>query len=115
MIAPLAKCMDWSAVQAMTLMGRAYAASPRLEEAVKFLNGPDFIPAESRLARVEFNGDIQFRFATPRPCESPKNNIFHGRLSRAGDGGRKRPAIFLLPGYNAPASYRIRFPLIARR
>src|SRR5690348_16177412 len=79
MITAFAKLMDWSAVQTMTLMGRTYADSPRLEEALQFLKGPDFIPAESRSARLEFNGDIEFRFATPRPCEFAENNVVHGR------------------------------------
>ena len=44
MIAPLAKLMDWLAIQAVTLIMPAQAADPRLEEALAFLNGPEFIP-----------------------------------------------------------------------
>jgi hypothetical protein len=39
MIAPLAKLLDWSAVQAATLMllANVYRNNPRLEEALEFL------------------------------------------------------------------------------
>ena len=57
MIAPLAKFIDWSAIQILTLrMPPPDGRNPRLEEALQFLKGPDFIPAESQPARVEFNG-----------------------------------------------------------
>jgi hypothetical protein len=61
MIAPPAKFIDWSVLQI------GYAMLPRsvwretvnerdlkLEQAVQFLNGPDFILAESQPARIEF-------------------------------------------------------------
>ena len=50
MIAPLAKVLDWSAVQATTLMLPAnfYRNDPRLEEALEFLNGPESFPNESQ-------------------------------------------------------------------
>jgi hypothetical protein len=59
MIAPLAKFIDWSALQ------MAYVVAPlrhvpkpkwKLEEALEFLNGPDFIPAASNAAQIEFDG-----------------------------------------------------------
>jgi hypothetical protein len=65
MIAPLAKLIDCSALQ------RAYVVAPlryapeskrRLAEALEFLNGPDFIPAASDPARIEFEGPRHFRF-----------------------------------------------------
>jgi hypothetical protein len=114
-IAPLAKLMDWSAVQAMTLMGRAYAENPRLEETLQFLNGLDFIPAESQPAQIEFNGSLDFHFPTPRPCDFAVNNVVEGRLYRCGERWQERPVIILLPGHNDSASYKLRFPLIARR
>src|SRR5579862_3089470 len=115
MIASLANLMDWSAVQAMTLMGRAYAENPRLEGAIQFLKGPDFIPAESQPAQIEFNGSIHFHFPTPRPCDFAVNNVVHGRLYRCGERWREQPVIILLAGYNDSLSYQFRFPLIARR
>jgi len=115
MIAPLAKLLDWSAVQTMTLMGRAYAENPRLEEAIQLLNGPDFIPSDNQSAQVKFNGALHFTFPTPRPCKFTENNVVHGRLYHGAERWRERPVIILLPGYNDSASYRLRFPLIARR
>jgi len=53
MIAPLEKLIDWSAIQLMTLMMPAHEHNPRLEEAVQFLKGPDFVPADSRPAQLE--------------------------------------------------------------
>jgi hypothetical protein len=48
MFAPLAKFLDWYAIQILTIrwppvVGR----NLRLEEALQFLKGADFIPAES--------------------------------------------------------------------
>src|SRR5208282_3604475 len=60
MIAPLAKFLDWSAIQLMTLMMPAIEHKPRLEEAVQFLNGPDFVPVYSQLAQVEFKDSLHF-------------------------------------------------------
>jgi hypothetical protein len=49
MIAPLAKLMDWSAIQAVTLMMPPDCMQrPRLEEALEFLKVPEFIPNESQ-------------------------------------------------------------------
>ena len=51
MIAPMAKLLDWLAIQLVwgvrvnsLLKLQTPAASPKLEEALQFLNGPDFIP-----------------------------------------------------------------------
>jgi len=114
MIAPLAKFMDWSSIQLMTLMMPAVKSDWRLEEALRFLKGPDFVPADSQPALVEFEGPLHCRFPTPQPCEFPENNVVHGRLYRCGEQWRERPVIVLLPGYNDSASYDLRFPLIAR-
>jgi pimeloyl-ACP methyl ester carboxylesterase len=115
MIEPLAKFMDWWAIQAATLMMPANDLNSRLEEALQFLKGPDFIPVESQPARVEFDGARRFRFPTPRPCEFAENNVVHGRLYRTSEQWQQRPVIILLPGWNDSATYKLRFPLIARR
>jgi hypothetical protein len=65
MIARLAKFMDWSAIQ--------------------FLKGPDFVPAESQPARLEFTSAREFRFPTPRPSEFAENNFVCGRLYRCAE------------------------------
>ena len=58
MIAPLARFIDWLAIQVLPMLcPRDDERNPRLEEALHFLKGPDFIPAESQPARVEFNHD----------------------------------------------------------
>jgi len=115
MIASLAKLMDWSAIQIVAMMKPATAHNPRLKEAVQFLKGPDFLPTESQLARVEGNGSLHFRFPTPRPCNFTENNTVHGRLYRGPERWQERPVIILLHGWGDSASYKLRFPLIARR
>jgi pimeloyl-ACP methyl ester carboxylesterase len=115
MIAPLAKWMDWSAIQIVAMMTPANAYNPRLEEALHFLKGPDFVPADSQPAQVEFNGPLRFRFPTPRPCDFTENNVVYGRLYPCPDRWQERPVIILLPGWNDSASYQLRFPLLARR
>ena len=115
MIAPLAKLMDWSAIQVVALMMPADAYNPRLEEALQFLKGPDFVPTDSQPAQVEFNGSLHFRFPTPRPCEFAENNVVHGRLYRCPERWQERPVLILLPGWNDSASYKLRFPLLAHR
>jgi pimeloyl-ACP methyl ester carboxylesterase len=114
MIAPLEKLIDWSAVQVMTLMMPAKEYDWRLEEALRFLKGPDFVLADNQSAQVEFNGPVHFRFPTPRRCDFAENNVAHGRLYRCSKRWQERPVIILLPGYNDSASYQIRFPLLAR-
>ncbi|HSY17580.1 MAG TPA: alpha/beta fold hydrolase [Candidatus Acidoferrales bacterium] len=116
MIAPLAKFIDWSALQAMTWRTpRDNGQSPRLEEALQFLKGPDFIPATSQPAQLEFNDSLHFRFPTPRPCGFAENNVVYGRLYRADGNWQERPAIILLHGWNSAPSHHVRFPLLARR
>jgi hypothetical protein len=86
MIAPLAKLIDWSAIQVPAMwMPCIDGRNPRLEEALKCLKGPDFIPAESQPARVEFNGPLHFRLPTPRPGDFAENNVVHGRLYRGAE------------------------------
>ena len=117
MIAPLAKLQDWLAIQAVTVMQPAKAKdhNPRLEEALQFLKGPDFIPAESQSAQVEFSGPHDFQFPTPRPCHLTGNNLACGRLYRGGERWQERPAVVLLHGAGGVPDYDFRFPLIARR
>lgn len=116
MIAPLAKLIDWSAIQVLTMRTPpADGRSPRLEEALQFLKGPDFIPAESQPARVEFKPDesgLHFRFPTPRPCDFAENNVVYGRLYRCADRWQERPAIVLLHGGGDFLNHRFRFPFI---
>jgi hypothetical protein len=116
MIAPLAKFIDWSALQlAYVVAGLRHAPRPKwkLEESLEFLNGPDFIPAASDPAQIEFDGPRHFKFSTPRPCEFAENNVVHGRLYRCAERWQERPVIILLDG-NPAVGYHTGFPLIAR-
>jgi pimeloyl-ACP methyl ester carboxylesterase len=119
MIAPLAKLMDWSAVQVLTVLMPSYnLQNPRLEEALEFLKRPECIPDESQPARVEFGPDasgMHFRFSTPRPGDFVENNIVYGRLYRCAGRWQERPAIILLHGSGGFPDYHFRFPLMARR
>jgi dienelactone hydrolase len=131
MTAPLAKFIDWSIEQVRTRpgffqSGESYAneASWRLDEAIQFLKGPDFIPAASDPARIEFNPDklgVHFHFPTPQSCDCAENNVVHGRFYRCAERWEKLPAIILLPGgriiqsSSGSFSYRFGYPLIARR
>ncbi|WP_040549431.1 alpha/beta hydrolase family protein [Pedosphaera parvula] len=119
MIAPLAKFIDWSVLQTGSAMFPKSLREPgpglKLEEAVRFLKGPDFIPAESPPAKVQFDDALHFRFPTPRPSKFPENNVVYGRLYRCGERWRERPAIILLHGGVDPIHYRFGFPLIARQ
>jgi len=124
-IAPLAKFIDRSALQI------AYAMLPqslwrehanerdlKLEQAVQFLNGPDFMPAESQPAQPDFGPDApggRFRFPTPRPCEFAENNVVHGRLYRCADAWQARPVIVLLHGGGDFPGNQFGFHLFARR
>jgi pimeloyl-ACP methyl ester carboxylesterase len=116
MLAPFAKLIDWCAIQATS---RRIAGidnrNLRLDEAVQFLKGPDFIPEEIKPAQVEFDDSLHFRFPTPRPTEFSENNIAYGRLYRCADHWQERPAIVLLHGWNSVLSHRFRFPWIAGR
>jgi pimeloyl-ACP methyl ester carboxylesterase len=117
MIAPLAKFIDWSALQmAYVVAPLRHAPRPKwkLEEALEFLNGPDFIPAASDPAQMEFSLLRDFKFSSPRPCEDEENNIVYGRLYRCAERWQERPVIILLDG--SPAfGYHTVLPWIARR
>ena len=58
MIAPLAKLMDWSAVQLMTLMMPAKEYDWRLEEALRFLKGPNVVSTDIRYRENKFIGNM---------------------------------------------------------
>jgi len=93
----------------------------RLEEAFRFLTGPEFIPAESQPAPVQFDGGVDFRFASPRPSAYEENNIAYGRLYRCAERWQERPVILLLHGgglmrgRKSSLGYRFVFPATARR
>jgi len=125
MIAPLAKLMDWSVLQVGYAMlpqsmwrEAANEGDLKLEQAVQFLNGPDFIPAESQPAQLDFGPDAsggRFRFPTPRPCEFAENNVVHGGLYRCADAWQERPVIVLLHGGGDFPGHQLGFHLFARR
>jgi pimeloyl-ACP methyl ester carboxylesterase len=83
----------------------------KLTEAIEFLNGPNFIPAESKPAELEFKSKIHFKFPSPRPCEFAENNIVHGRLYRRAKDWQKFPTIILLHGGGDFLGHRYGFPL----
>src|SRR5215210_4372032 len=116
MIAPLAKFIDWSALQIVYAIALRNVPRPKwkLEEALEFLNGPDFIPAASDPARIEFDGLRDFKFPTPRPGEVTENNIVYGRLYRCAERWQERPVIILLDGAFG-VGYHTVIPLLARR
>ena len=125
MIAPLAKFIDRSVLQIGYAMlpqsmwrEAANERDLKLEQAVQFLNGPDFIPAESQPAQLDFDPDAsvgRFRFPTPRPCEFAENNVVHGRLYRCADAWQERPVIVLLHGGGDFPGNQFGFHLFARR
>jgi hypothetical protein len=117
MIAPLAKFIDWSVLQmAYAFVGLRHVPKPqwKLEEALEVLNGPDFIPAASDPAQIEFDGPRHFNFPTPRPSKDEENNIVYGRLYRCAERWQERPVIVLLDGSPA-VGYHSALPLLARR
>ncbi len=125
MIAPLAKFIDRSVLQIGYAMlpqsmwrEAANERDLKLEQAVQFLNGPDFIPAESQPAQLDFGPDApggRFRFSTPRPCEFAENNVVHGRLYRCADAWQKTPVIVGLHGGGDFPGHQLAFHLFARR
>jgi hypothetical protein len=117
MIAPLAQFIDWSALQlAYAVVGLRHVPRPKwkLEQALEFLNGPDFMPAASDPARIEFDAPQHFIFPTPRPGKVEENNTVYGRLYRCAERWHERPVIILLDGYPAVGYYSA-FPWLARR
>src|SRR5437667_2481814 len=123
MFAPLAQLIDWLFIQ--TLFVRIPPIDERVlrqEEALQFLNGPDFIPTENQPAKVEFDtSGLNFRFPTPRPGAFVENNVVHGWLYRCERRWQEHPVIILLHGGdlmrggNDSIGYRFRQPVTARR
>ena len=113
MIAPLAEFIDWYFLQVLWVLPsfrQCARGDSELMEAVEFLNGPDFIPAESKPAELEFTSNIHFTFPSPRPCEFAENNIVHGRLYRRAKDWQKLPTLILLHGGSDCLNHRYRFP-----
>jgi pimeloyl-ACP methyl ester carboxylesterase len=119
MIAPLAKLIDWCAIQVTSRrVPKIDNLNLRLDEALHFLKGSDFIPAESKPAQIQFNphnAGLHFLFPTPRPSQFAENNVVYGRLYRCASDWQERPTIVLLHGWNSVLSHRLRFPWIAHR
>ena len=103
MIAPLAKFIDWSVLQAgyamlspSVLRESTNERDLKLEQAVQFLNGPDFIPAESQPAQLDFGPDalgVRFRFPRRDHASSRKTMSFMAGYTVARTPGRKgRPS-----------------------
>jgi dienelactone hydrolase len=116
MIAPLAKLIEWALVQHnFRRMPHPEGQNLRLDEAIEFLNGPDFMPAESQPAQLVFDNASGFHFPTPRPGAFAENNVVYGHFYRCSERWRERPAIILLHGRNDSNRYRLIFPRIARR
>ena len=81
--------MDWAAVQIVAMMKPADEFNnPRLEEALQFLKGPDFIPTDSRPAQVDFNGAFHFRFPRLAHANSSKTTWFMAGFTAARNDGR---------------------------
>ena len=115
MIAPLAKFIDWYALQVAAMLPsirKCARGDSKLTEAIEFLNGPNFIPAESKPAEHEFKSKIHFTFPSPRPCGFAENNVVHGRLYRRANDWQKFPTIILLHGGGDFLNHRYRFPLM---
>jgi pimeloyl-ACP methyl ester carboxylesterase len=125
MIASLAKFIDWSVLQIGCAMlpqsmwrESVHERDPKLEQAVQFLNGPDFIPAESQPAQLDFIPDApggRFRFPSPRPGGFAENDVVHGRLYRCADAWQERPVIVSLHGGGDFPGHQFGFHLFARR
>ena len=114
MIAPLSKLIEWTSVQhSFRRMPHPDGQNLRLDEAIQFLNGPDFMPAESQPAQLVFDNASGFHFPTPRPGAFAENNVVYGHLYRCSERWRERPTIILLHGRNDSSSYRLLFPKIA--
>jgi dienelactone hydrolase len=117
MISPLAKLVDWLTIQIVTMRRPPIdGGNQRLEEALRFMNGPDFIPTESQPAQVKLDFTGQFCFPTPQPCEFAENNTVYGRLYPCAERWQERPVVVLLHGGGkyAIVAYRYLFPIIAR-
>ena len=119
MLSALAKALDWAAIQVLSRrIPSTGSGGLRIDEALEFLNGTNFIPAQSEPAQIEFDAgepESHFHFPTPRPGERAENNMVYGQLYRSAKAWREKPAVILLHGWNSGLSYRFRFPWTARR
>ncbi len=117
MLAPLAKFIDWCGLQiwwAVRLKSvHQWVANSKLEEALQFLTGQDFVPAANIAARIEFDDVKHFRFPSPKLSRSAENNTVYGRLYRCREHWQERPVIVLLHGGGGDPDYHFRFPFIA--
>jgi len=86
-----------------------------LDEAQHLLENLNLSPADTKPAAIEFDGPINFRFASPRPSEHAVNNLVHGRLYRCDDEWRRKPVILMLHGWNDHLNHRFFFPRHARQ
>src|SRR5262245_31418768 len=75
MIAPLAQLIEWAFVQATFTRMPHPDGNLGLDEAIQFLHGPDFMPAESQPAQLVFDNASDFHFPTPRPGAFAENNF----------------------------------------
>ncbi len=109
---PLDRLALWSARSGQADHGGcSHAAEARilLEGAGFFCSGLA-VPAEARFAN-----EHDFCFNSPLATPWAENNIVPGKLHRAGQAWREKPAVILLHGWNGELSYRWQFPLLARR
>ncbi len=77
MIASLAKFIGWYALQFATMLPsirKCVRGDSKLTEAIEFLNGPDFIPAENGPAGLDFTSKINFT------APSNSQQVFVARL-----------------------------------
>ena len=114
MIESLAKFIDWYSLQVAAMLPsirKCAGGNSKLTEAIEFLSGPSFIPAESKPAELEFTSNIHFKFPSPRPCEFAENNMVPGRLYRRANDWQKFPTIILLHGGGDSLNHRYGFPL----
>jgi hypothetical protein len=114
MIAPLAKFIDWLAIQIVSMTVPVDTPDPKLNDALQFLKGPDFTPDKSPPAQVEFSGPLDFHFSTPWPSDYAENNVVHGRFYRCGERWQERPVVILLHGSGDSLNYKYLFPRVAR-
>jgi dienelactone hydrolase len=114
MIGMLSRLIDRSAMYlAAARMPRPDGRDFRLAEAQKVIDSPDFIPAEEKVANVQFTRSVEFRFDTPRPGPFAQNNTVHGRLYRCAGRWQERPTAILLHGWNDAIHHYIRLPHMA--
>jgi len=66
MIAALAKLIEWGSVQATFRRMPHPEGRLQLDEAIQFLNGPDFMPVESQPAQLVFDDASRFDFSPQR-------------------------------------------------